>query len=485
MTATPIPSLLSRLASEHSSRPAVSCGAETIDWTELHRRSNRLARAYQQAGARQGDIIALGLPNSVELVVAACAVWKAGATPLPLSWQLPEAERMGILETARARLAVGVDRAPDGMPVFPAEFRPDQAVSDEDLPVLVSPSWKAATSGGSTGRPKVICSGTAAAFDLDAPDPLAYGRDGALVMPAPLFHNGPFANTFLSLLRGNHVVLLPRFDSEGTLAAVDRYRAHWLFLVPTMMYRIWRLPEEARARYDLSSLRRVWHMSAPCAPWLKRAWIDWLGASVVWELYSATEGVAMTVISGDEYLTHPGSVGRVVQGEISVRDEAGKPVPSGETGEIYMRRPGVETFHYLGAAPRRLGDWITLGDMGQMDSDGYVYLSDRRGDMVISGGQNIYPAEVEAAISAHPLVDDVVVFGIRDEDLGQRLHALVQTSAPELTQEALRQFTGEKIVRYKVPRVFEFTTAPLRDEGGKVRRSRLVAQREAGRQAAR
>jgi bile acid-coenzyme A ligase len=285
-----------------------------------------MARAYQAAGARQGDIVALGLPNSVELIVAACAVWKAGATPLPLSWQLPEAERMGILETAQARLAVGVDRAPDGVPVFRAGFRPDPAVSDEDLPVLVAPAWKAATSGGSTGRPKVICSGTAAAFDLDAPDPLAYGLDGAMVMPGPLFHNGPFANTFLSLFRGNHVVLLSRFRAEETLAAVDRYRAHWLFMVPTMMYRIYRLPERIRAGYDLSSLRRVWHMSAPCAPWLKRAWIDWLGPDVVWELYSATEGVAMTVISGEEYLAHPGSVGRVVQGEISVRESsAAKP----------------------------------------------------------------------------------------------------------------------------------------------------------------
>jgi bile acid-coenzyme A ligase len=219
-------------------------------------------------------------------------------------------------------------------------------------------------------------------------------------------------------------------------------------------------------------------MSAPCAPWLKRAWIDWLGPDVVWELYSATEGLAMTVISGEEYLAHPGSVGRVVQGEISVRDDSGHLVPSGEIGEIYMRRPGVETFRYLGATPSRLGDWVTLGDMGRIDPDGYVYLTDRRGDMVISGGQNIYPAEVEAAISAHPLVDDVVVFGVRDDDLGQRLHALVQTSSPEVTGEGLSQFVGERIARYKVPRVFEFTDASLRDEGGKVRRSRFVAERE-------
>jgi len=238
-----------------------------------------------------------------------------------------------------------------------------------------------------------------------------------------------------------------------------------------------------RARYDLSSLRWDWHLAEPCPPWLKQAWIDWLGPERIIELYAGTEGQTATVITGPEWLEHRGSVGRTISGEMVVLDPDGNPVPAGEQGEIWMRS-GRETptYRYIGAEARtREGGWESLGDMGWLDEDGYLYLGDRMQDMVLSGGANIYPAEVEAALQEHPAVESVVVIGLPDDDLGNRLHAIVEADAGVVTDDDLRAFLADRIVRYKIPRSFEFVAEPLRDDAGKVRRAQLRAERLPGR----
>jgi bile acid-coenzyme A ligase len=241
-----------------------------------------------------------------------------------------------------------------------------------------------------------------------------------------------------------------------------------------MLHRMWRAIEAEHDRFDLSSLRIVWHMAAPCPEWLKQNWIDLIGAEKVMELYGGTEGQSMTVLDGIEWLGHRGSVGRPVTGEMVVLDANGKRLPPGEIGEIFMRvTPGTPaSYHYIGAEPRAVDGWESLGDMGWMDSDGYLYLSDRRTDLILSGGANVYPAEVEAAITEYPGVVSCCVAGLPDDDLGQRVHAIVQAD-PTVTAADILAFLGDRLVRYKIPRSIEFVDQPLRDDAGKVRRSAM------------
>jgi bile acid-coenzyme A ligase len=349
------------------------------------------------------------------------------------------------------------------------------------LPDAVSNPWKAMTSGGSTGRPKLILANAPGRIDPDANPLLLIRRNGTHLMPGPLYHNGPFVWTTTALLAGNHVVLGGKFDAERTLELIDRYKPDTLYIVPTMMLRVWRLPADVRDRYDVSSLQVVWHLSAPCPPWLKQAWIDWLGAEKIYELYGGTEAQASTIINGTDWLAHRGSVGRPVSGEMKIVGPNGEDLPPGEVGEVYMRPadPALKTYRYIGAEARTLGDrWESLGDMGWLDEDGFLYLSDRQTDMILVGGSNVYPAEVEAALDEHPRVRSSAVIGLPDDDLGNRVHAIVQTDDGQpIDADDLRAFLDERLVRYKLPRSFEFVIEPLRDDAGKVRRSALRAER--------
>ncbi len=241
-----------------------------------------------------------------------------------------------------------------------------------------------------------------------------------------------------------------------------------------MMHRIWRLGREVLDGFDLAALRIVLHMAAPCAPWLKEAWIDWLGPGRIHELYAGTEVQAITWITGEEWLAHRGSVGKVIAGSMKVLDEQGRPAPPGQVGEVYMLPDdgAGSTYHYVGAEARRQGDWESLGDMGWMDEEGFLYLTDRQSDMILSGGANIYPAEVEAALDSHPAVRTSCVIGLPDEDLGARTHALID-AAGQVGEEALRDHVAGLLAPYKIPRSFEFVDEPLRDDAGKVRRSAL------------
>ena len=280
-------------------------------------------------------------------------------------------------------------------------------IPDGPLPPVVPRWWRASVSGGSTGRPKLIVSSRPGLADPDERT-LYLRRGGCTVVPGPLYHGAPFLVGFYSLFRGRHLVMLERFSPEETIAQIERHRAGYTLMVPTMMGRIWKLPAEVKATVDLTSLEVLLHLGSVCPAWLKRAWIDWIGPTRVYELYAGTEGQAMTWIRGDQWLQHPGSVGRPVGGaRMQAFGTDGEVQPPGEIGEIFMKPPdgSAPTYAYVGAEVRSVDGWESLGDMGYVDEDGYVYIVDRRTDMIVTGGANVYPAEVEQAIDEHPAGD--------------------------------------------------------------------------------
>src|SRR5258706_3961908 len=260
---------LTRLAVQQPDKPALTDQHRTVTWAELDRRTNRLARALEKAGVKFGDLVTIGLPISADFIEACYGVWKVGATPQPISYRLPKAEADAVMDLAETPILIATDTIESSHPRYdvPALL----ALSDDDSPVedRTAPIYKAPTSGGSTGRPKLILAGTPGDLLVGAVGAYRCMPDDVLIMPGPLYHNGPFTSGFSGLFQGAHLVILPRFDPEETLQAVARHGGTWMYLVPTMMSRIWKLPEAVRAGYDVSSLRTVWHLAAPCPPWLK------------------------------------------------------------------------------------------------------------------------------------------------------------------------------------------------------------------------
>lgn len=472
----PMGAILRHHADRDPNAPAITLEGRTISRSELEARASRRARLLARHGVGEGDLVTIALSNGLEFYETSFAVWKLGATPNPVSPALPSNELGAIVQVADPRLVVGVtaDALP-GRATLASCPEIDATLSAESLPPRIARYWKAMTSGGSTGRPKVIVDHMDSAWDpRDAA--LAQRPGDTVLNPGPLYHNGPFLGTHYALFTGGHVIEMGKFDAERTLALVERHRANWMLLVPTLMHRIARLPEKVRLRHDLSSLRTILHTAAMCPEWLKRAWIGWLGADRVLEVYTGTERQAVAMIGGREWLAHPGSVGRIQPGGVArILGEDGRDVGPGEVGEIYFRPDGGRnaTYHYLGAEAKARGEWESLGDLGWFDAKGYLYLADRRTDLIISGGANIYPAEVEAQLDAHPLVGSSIVVGLADEEWGQTVHAIVQRTGTSPTEEELREFLGTRLTRYKIPRSFEFVDHPLRDEAGKARRSEL------------
>jgi bile acid-coenzyme A ligase len=473
---------LTELAQERPERPAITDEHRTVTWAELDRRTNRIARALESLGVKQGDLVTVGLQNSVDYFEAVYGIWKVGATPQPISWRLPAHEAQAVMALAETPILIAGETIESSRPRYDVDAL--LALSDDDSPVedRIPPIFKAPTSGGSTGRPKLILAGQPGVV-LRSPAGATGGyrltSEDVMVMPGPLYHNGPFTCAVTGLNLGAHLVILPRFDAEKTLAAVQQHRATWLYVVPTMMSRIWRLPEEVREGYDVTSLTTVWHMAAPCPPWLKESWIEWLGPDVIMELYAGTEAQAATIITGAEWLEHRGSVGKVAFGEMAAFDADGARLPPGEIGEVYLRRPPEfpPSYQYRGAEARTLPDgWESLGDIGSFDADGYLYLADRRTDMILVGGSNIYPAEIEAALDEHPLVQSSAVVGLPDEEMGATLHAIVQPREG-LTEAVLREHLRDMLVTYKQPRTYEFVPDNIRDDAGKVRRTQLRDER--------
>lgn len=479
---TPLVERLRELAAADPGQLAVSAEDGSLTRGELDADSDARARELVHLGVRPGDYVSLVLPNGLEFVSVLVAIWKAGAVPVPLSARLADAELTEMIELLDPRVVVGADPAVSGGRLcLPPGHR---AVSHPEVTLdrsVLSPSWKAIGSGGSSGRPKVIVATVSASLAEQNLGVSALGivEADVSVVTAPLSHNGPFISLVHTLLLGGRVVFTGRFDPQKVLATVQREHATWLYLVPTMMNRIWKLPEEVRGAYDLSSLRTIIHMGAPCPVWLKRGWVDWLGPDRFLEMYASTEGVVVFVATGREWLEHPGTVGLPHGGEVQVRSADGEVLPPGATGQVWVRRaPGLgPSYRYLGASAHADSrGWETLGDIGRVDEDGYLYIEDREGDMILVGGSNVYPAEIEAALLDHPAVEDCCVVGLPHDDLGQVPHAIVYATG-EVGEAALAEHTGQRLAPYKRPRSYEFVESALRDAAGKVRRRQLRSER--------
>ncbi len=472
-------SILAHHARHAPARIALFVDGVPVRYDELDARSNRRARMLAAHGVGFGDFVTVALPNGIVFYETVFAIWKLGAIPNIVAAKLARPEMEAILEIVRPKAFIGGSTAP-GIPVIAGEGGALDQYSADPLPEVVSPHWKAMTSGGSTGVPKVILDAMPARWD--PANGFLEQRPGDVILnPGPLYHNAPFHCITMGLFVGATIVEMGKFDALRALELIEAHEVNWVTMVPTMMHRIWRLDADVRSRFTLPGLRMMLHMAAPCPPWLKEAWIGWLGSQRVWEYYGTTEGIGSTMISGTDWLAHRGSVGRVREGyELRILDEAGRQRPVGEVGEVYFRPHGGagSTYRYLGSEAKRIGEWETPGDLGSVDEEGYLYLSDRRNDLIISGGANIYPAEVEAAIDAHPSVRTSAVIGLPDEEWGARVHAIVQpVDGATLDERELLAFVTERLARYKMPRAIEFTSEPLRDEAGKVRRAALRAAR--------
>ncbi|MGD1882743.1 MAG: AMP-binding protein [Paracoccaceae bacterium] len=463
-----------------------------------------------------GGIVALLLRNDVAFVAVSDAVRLAGAATLPLNWHLKAPDISFILEDSGAvfliahmdlwiavenelpddlkkKLTVLLLPTPDAI-VAAYSVPPEHMISCdsgrlwssmvmEQNPIAV-PSKKRPYpliyTSGTTGRPKGVQRlGTAqpARVAYDA----FFDSHAQTLLATPLYHAA--AHRFLdgTLKSGGSVILPARFDAEGMLRDIETYGVTTSFVVPAMFQRLLRLSEDVKQRFDVSSLRHVVVAGAPCAPELKAAMIDWWGP-VIYEYYGSTELGAVTFASSEDAMARPGTVGRAVAtARVAVLDETGSPCPRGEIGEIYGRRDDLPDFTYLNRAEARAeagsGDLVTMGDVGFIDADGYLFLSDRKTDMIISNGVNIYPAQIEAAILAHPEVADCAVFGIPDDLAGESVAAIIQPVAGcRLDAQELTAFLKSKIANYMVPRHIEERLSFPRDEAGKVKKRELRAR---------
>ncbi|WP_049795644.1 acyl-CoA synthetase [Frankia sp. EAN1pec] len=488
-------------------RPAVvmARSREIVTYGELDRRSARLARLLHARGLRAGDVVALLAENHPRFLEVLWAAVRSGlyltainryATAAEIAYILRDSQASVLVATAKladtAGAAVadiagcGIRLMADGA-VEGFESYEEAIASFPAEPLARQPCGELMLySSGTTGRPKGI---KRPLRSLEVGEPAA--ASGALMCqrlggmdqqsvylcPAPLYHAAP-----LGWARGAHelgatVVVMEKFDAREMLELIERERITHLQAVPTMFVRLLKLPAEVRKGYDLSSLQRVVHAGAPCPAPVKREIIEWLGP-IVTEYYSGTEGAGMTVISSAEWLEHPGSVGRPTLGTIHVCGPDGAELPPGETGSIYFEREGT-VFEYhndpektRSARHPKHDNWLSLGDLGYVDDDGYLYLTDRSAFTIISGGVNIYPAEIEACLAVHPDVADAAVFGLPDPEMGEYVHAVVQPaegvrSTTELA-ETLRNHVRQHLAGPKVPRVVDFQAELPRLPTGKL-----------------
>lgn len=485
----------------------VNTDGQTVTYGELRDDVNRIGNFLWGRGLRLGDTVAALLPNSYQLIATV-----RGTTHLPLhftsvNWHLTASEVAYILTDSGARILFAAEPhvelaraavAEAGLPMetlvvlgsAPAGSGsrltgPVAEASQADPPNTGAGNRMLYTSG-TTGRPKAVrrplrgispveAASTAVArarrYDADH-------EDGVFLALAPMYHASPLAYADQALDTGHRIVILERWTRDGALAAIEEHGVTWIYLVPLMMQELVAMPAEARASFRLDTLRSILHTAAPCPPHVKQAMIDWLGPIVV-EVYGGTEGSA-TVITSEEWLTHVGSVGRPLPG-VSVRilGDDGQPVPTGQVGTVYFKNDSLP-FVYHGdpdkTAGARVDGHVTLGDLGRFDEDGYLYLSDRAVDLIISGGVNIYPAEIEHALLELPGVQDSCVVGRPDERWGESVHAVVVTSRREDEDELIASLDRElrsKIAGFKVPRSWEFVESLPRSPAGKLLRRQV------------
>lgn len=485
---------VSQLAAQHPDKPAMiyiplAGEARRVTWREFDSNSNRCARLLEQHGVNDRSMVVIGLPDNPEHLFVAYGAWKLGALVLPLRHDVPARERDQILDLARPAIVVA-DWQNVPYPLLRSEALAALLPQYSDLPVAdrVAHPGKSIGSGGSTGRPKIIVDPNPWAL---IPGENVFGRAGAGFAPGqvqivagPLYHNAPFGWAHSGLFNDHTLLLLERLNPARIVDLIEEYGVNFAPMSPTMMQRIARLPNIGER--DFSSLAGLYHVGAPCPPWVKRAWIALLGGERVFEGYGSTEMIGSSRIRGDEWLEHPGSVGKPTNCEVRILDENGRDLPPGEVGEIFMRRleRSKRTYEYIGAPPLRMTQdgFSTVGDMGWIDERGYLYLADRRVDLIITGGANVYPAEVEAVISEHEAVLDVAVIGLPDEDWGKRVHAVIQLRATgsEALAGELDAFCRERLMPYKVPKSYEFVNEFPREPSGKIRRRQMVEERETG-----
>jgi bile acid-coenzyme A ligase len=460
------------LAERDPAAPAVRDEVEALDRSELVERAAHYAGVLRDLGVRPDALVSIRLPNTVEFVVATVAVWLVGATPQPLSGRLGLDEQRAIVEVADSAVVLGADAADfPGRRTVPAGVAL-AGVAPWAGPDLAASSWKAPTSSGSTGRPKIVLAAADATIDPESTVAPFVPRAAVQLVCAPLTHSAPFTYAMRGLMTGHSLVLLPRFEPAAVLDAIARHRITWVMLVPTMLHRMLRLPVSVRQTADLSSLESILHIGARCSPDVKHGWIDWIGADRVVEVYAGSESAGLTMIVGHEWLAHPGSVGRPVSGSrMRVVSPEGEEVPPGTVGLVQMRRDGPPTYRYLGAEERIVDGWHTLGDLGRMDADGYLWIEDRADDLIVTGGEKLAPAIVEAAAEAHPAVRSAVAVGIPDVDLGEAVGLVVDIDGDAPTGSALAAWIVDRAGAAARPARILVVHEPLRDDAGKVRRS--------------
>jgi fatty-acyl-CoA synthase len=511
-------------AAAHPDRPAaiMAGSGETLTYAALDERSARLADALRSAGLRRGDTIAMLVENTLKAYEVYWAARRSGLYVTAVNNHLAPAEAAYIIRDCSAKALVlspalgelpsrvledlADDRpglcltltAPGGGLAGCADYETALAAASPVPPADQPCGADLLYSSGTTGRPKGI---RVELPDRQVDDPgdvlvalvsalYGFDQDTVYLSPAPVYHAAPlrFAASVQAL--GGTVVMMERFDPEAALRAVERYRVTASQWVPTMFVRMLKLPQEARGRYDLSSHRTAVHAAAPCPVEVKQAVIDWWGP-ILHEYYSSTESIGMTWIDSPTWLEHPGSVGRAVRGVLRISGEDGKELPVGATGVIYFENPEQEDigFAYLGDEAKTREamhpdhpNWATNGDIGRVDEDGYLYLTDRKSFMIISGGVNIYPQEIEDALALHPAVLDAAVIGVPDPEMGESVLAVVQPAAgveqargANLDAE-LQAYLRERIAHYKVPRRIDFTDELPRTPTGKLVK-RLLKQR--------
>jgi long-chain acyl-CoA synthetase len=491
-----------------SERPAIILhpSGVQIGFAELEAAANRLAHHFRAAGLREGDTVAVLMENNRHMHAVMWAARRSGLYYATISTHLTPDEVAYILDNSGAEAIVSSRALRDVCLGLDGHLPDLRLIADDDLdgwqryPECVAhhPATPIADelegdllqySSGTTGRPKgirrelphltpeeagVMMAPLLGAADIDG--------GSTYLSPAPLYHTAPAFWSMSVQALGGTVVVLERFDPEGALEAIEGHRVTNGQFVPTMFVRMLKLPKEIRDSYDVSSLRRVVHAAAPCPPEIKRGMIEWWGP-IVDEFYGSSEGVGVSYIRAQEWLAHPGSVGRPLVGVPHIVGEDGTELPPGQPGEIYFE--GGMPFRYLGDSAKTSAafndrGWASVGDIGYLDEDGYLYLTDRRHHMIISGGVNIYPQEVEDMLIGHPQVLDAAVFGIPDPVMGQSVKAVVQTLDPadatvELAQTLL-EWLRERLAHYKCPRSISFEEQLPRTDAGKLIKRDLVAR---------
>jgi bile acid-coenzyme A ligase len=457
---------------------ALDGSARRLTFAQLDNRANQWGRALVAAGAEVGSLVALAIPNSEHLVLAALGCWKIGAVPVPMHWDLPEWERSRVLTTIEP--AVIVDEQHQQELAASAANQ-----SDGPLPAVVSPTVNGICSSGSTGVPKVILNLAQAIWTPETSMPFLaawapVAQPQTILVPGPMYHTNGFS-PLSYLLGGDRLVVLEKFNAAAVVDAIERYRITNFTATPTMLARIAALPD-IHLR-DFSSVVWILQGAAVMPHALLRTWFDLLSPEQIVMAYGMTENLGLTALRGDEWLAHPGSVGRGFRDtEVRILDTQGRPLGTGEHGEVYLRSPMSAGYRYLGGAPllpSTPDGFRSAGDVGYLDTDGYLYIADRRSDMIITGGANVFPAEVECALAEHPDIADVVVIGLADPQWGRRVHAVVQLADPgrSLTEQQVVDYAKGRLAAYKVPKTVEFVDEIPRTAATKINRSAMIEAR--------